>query len=116
MGKPLLGEAQVLLGTGAVECASVALLLSLLMNALTFYLSFLALTALHFGWLTDVQVLAALNLGYILLLPFILFGGYAITLDSWAQAFHHGGFLNYGAAAWTAPLKAPPNGTSAGST
>ena len=64
------------------------------------YLSFLALTAHHFGWLTDEQVLAALNLGYILLLPFILFGGYAITLDSWAQAFRHGGFLNYGAAAW----------------
>jgi hypothetical protein len=64
------------------------------------YLSFLALTAHHFGWLTDEQVLAALNLGYILLLPFILFGGYAITLDSWAQAFRRGGFLNYGAAAW----------------
>ena len=64
------------------------------------YLSFLALTAHHFGWLTDDQVLAALNLGYLLLLPFLLFGGYAITLDSWAQAFRRGGFLNYGAAAW----------------
>ena len=64
------------------------------------YLSFLALTAHHFGWLTDEQVLAALNLGYLLLLPFILFGGYALTLDSWAQAFRRGGVLNYGAAAW----------------
>jgi hypothetical protein len=64
------------------------------------YLSFLALTAHHFGWLTDDQVLAALNLGYLLLLPFILFGGYAITLDSWAQAFRRGGILNYGMAAW----------------
>jgi hypothetical protein len=64
------------------------------------YLSFLALTAHYFHWLTDEQVLAALNLGYILLLPFILFGGYAITLDSWAHAFRRGGFLNYGAAAW----------------
>ena len=64
------------------------------------YLSFLALTAHHFGWLTDEQVLAALHLGYVLLLPFVLFGGYAITLDSWAQAFRRGGFLSYGAAAW----------------
>jgi hypothetical protein len=64
------------------------------------YLSFLALTAHHFGWLTDDQVRAALDLGYVLLLPFVLFGGYAITLDSWAQAFRRGGFLSYGAAAW----------------
>ncbi len=62
------------------------------------YLSFL--TAHHFGWLSDDQVVAALNLGYLLLLPFILFGGYALTLDSWAQAFRRGGLLNYGAAAW----------------
>jgi hypothetical protein len=64
------------------------------------YLSFLALTAHHFGWLTDQQVEAALNLGYVLLVPFILFSGYAITLDSWAQAFRRGGILNYGMAAW----------------
>ena len=64
------------------------------------YLSFLTLTAHHLQWLTEEQVLAALNLGYVLLLPFILFGGYAITLDSWAQAFRRGGLLNYGMAAW----------------
>ena len=64
------------------------------------YLSFLALTAHRFQWLTDDQVQAALDLGYVLLLPFVLFGGYAITLDSWAQAFRRGGILNYGAAAW----------------
>ena len=64
------------------------------------YLSFLALTAHHFQWLSDEQVAAALNLGYLLLLPFILFGGYALTLDSWAQAFRRGGLLSYGAAAW----------------
>jgi hypothetical protein len=64
------------------------------------YLSFLALTAHHFQWLSDEQVLATLNLGYLLLLPFILFGGYALTLDSWARAFRGGGILNYGAAAW----------------
>jgi hypothetical protein len=64
------------------------------------YLSFLALTAFYFQWITEEQVRASFNLGYILLLPFILFGGYAITLDSWAQAYRRGGFLNYGAAAW----------------
>jgi hypothetical protein len=64
------------------------------------YLSFLALTAHHFQWLTEEQVAAALNLGYLLLLPFMLFGGYAITFDSWAQALRRGGFRNYGMAAW----------------
>jgi hypothetical protein len=64
------------------------------------YLSFLALTAHHFEWINDRQVMAALNLGYVLMIPFILFAGYAITLDSWVQAFRRGGFLNYGTAAW----------------
>jgi hypothetical protein len=64
------------------------------------YLSFLALTASYFDWISEQQMKAALNLGYVLLLPFILFAGYAITLDSWAQAYRRGGFLNYGAAAW----------------
>jgi hypothetical protein len=64
------------------------------------YLSFLALTAHHFKWLTDEEVMVALNLGYVLLVPFMLFAGYAITLDSWARAFRQGGFLNYGMAAW----------------
>lgn len=64
------------------------------------YLIFLALTAHRFQWLADDQVQVALDLGYVLLLPFVLFGGYAITLDSWAQAFRRGGFLNYGTAAW----------------
>jgi hypothetical protein len=64
------------------------------------YLSFLVLTAGYFGYLTEEQTMACLNLGYILLMPFILFAGYAITLDSWGQAYRQGGFLNYGAAAW----------------
>jgi hypothetical protein len=64
------------------------------------YLTFLALTAHHFQWLSEDQLMAVLNLGYVLLVPFILFSGYAITLDSWGQAYRRGGFLNYGAAAW----------------
>jgi hypothetical protein len=64
------------------------------------YLTFLALTAHHFKYLSEDQLMAVLNLGYVLLVPFILFSGYAITLDSWGQAYRRGGFLNYGAAAW----------------
>jgi hypothetical protein len=64
------------------------------------YLTFLALTAHYFQWITNEQMMAMLNLGYVLLVPFILFSGYAITLDSWAQAYRRGGFLNYGTAAW----------------
>jgi hypothetical protein len=64
------------------------------------YLSFLALTAHYFGWVTEQQAMASLNLGYVLLIPFLLFAGYAITLDSWVRAYRRGGFLNYGAAAW----------------
>jgi hypothetical protein len=74
-----------------------------IMSALGFtwcYLSFLVPTANYFQWITEEQAMVALNLGYILLLPFLLFAGYAITLDSWAQAYRHGGFLRYGAAAW----------------
>ncbi len=64
------------------------------------YLSFLALTAHYFEWISEQQVMAALNLGYVLLIPFMLFSGYAITLDSWVQAYRRGGLLNYGSAAW----------------
>jgi hypothetical protein len=64
------------------------------------YLSFLVLTAHYFHWLSEEQTKACLELGYVLLIPFILFAGYAITLDSWVQAYRRGGFLNYGAAAW----------------
>src|SRR5689334_11964333 len=34
------------------------------------YLSFLVLTANYFQWITEEQAMVALNLGYILLLPF----------------------------------------------
>jgi hypothetical protein len=64
------------------------------------YLSFLALTAYYFEWITEAQARVALNLGYLLLLPFMLFAGYAVTLDSWVQAYRHGGLLRYGLAAW----------------
>jgi hypothetical protein len=64
------------------------------------YLSFLVLTAHYFEWVTEQQAMLCLNLGYVLLVPFVLFAGYAITLDSWVQAYRRGGLLNYGMAAW----------------
>ena len=51
------------------------------------YLSFLTSRPIISKWITDDQTTVALDLGYILLLPFMLFAGYAITLDSWVQAY-----------------------------
>jgi hypothetical protein len=46
------------------------------------------------------QVQIALELGYILIVPGILFSGLMITIDSWAHAYRNGGVLNYGVAAY----------------
>jgi hypothetical protein len=62
------------------------------------YLILLALTGYHFEWITQRQLVVALNLGYVLLIPGILLSGLMITLDSWGRAFRQGGFLNYGVA------------------
>lgn len=64
------------------------------------YLIFEALTAYHFGFIDAFYMGITLQLGYIILVPVILFAGYAITLDSWARAFRQGGVLNYGVAAY----------------
>ena len=42
----------------------------------------------------------ALELGYVLIVPLILFSGLMITVDSWARAYREGGVLNYGIGAW----------------
>jgi hypothetical protein len=62
------------------------------------YLLLVALGAYHLGAIDGEQMVVALNLGYILLIPGILLSGLVITLDSWARAFRQGGFLNYGVA------------------
>jgi hypothetical protein len=62
------------------------------------YLILLGLGAAHFEFISQDQLLVALNLGYILLIPGILLSGLVIMLDSWARAFRQGGFLNYGVA------------------
>lgn len=48
---------------------------------------------MHYGML-------ALKLGYVLIIPGILFSGLMITIDSWARAFREGGVLNYGVATY----------------
>lgn len=52
------------------------------------------------GLLNASAVTFMLSLGYVILVPVILFAGYAITFDSWARAIREGGILNYGVAAY----------------
>jgi hypothetical protein len=54
----------------------------------------------YMGFLDDHWMKVMLELTYIILVPIILFGGYAVMLDSWSRAFREGGLLNYGAAAY----------------
>ena len=72
------------------------------------YLSFLVLTASYFQWVTEQQALLCLDLGYVLLVPFVLFAGYAIAPDSWVRPYRQGGFLNYGVAAWNTYAASAP--------
>jgi hypothetical protein len=64
------------------------------------YLILLVLGGHAMGWLDDEATAVAFQLGYLLLIPGILFSGLMIMLDSWRRAFRNGGFLNYGVAAW----------------
>jgi len=52
------------------------------------------------GVLPEEYVKYALELGYVIIIPGILFSGLMITVDSWARAYRNGGVLNYGVAAW----------------
>lgn len=52
------------------------------------------------GLLSVSAVTFMLSLGYVILVPVILFASYAITFDSWARAIREGGILNYGVAAY----------------
>src|ERR1700738_4453697 len=47
------------------------------------YLILLVLSAYYFEWLHKDALMAALNLGYILIIPGVLFSGLMITVDSW---------------------------------
>jgi hypothetical protein len=64
------------------------------------YLLLLALVAYWAEWLTTDQVGAMINLGYVLLIPGILFSGLMITVDSWAQAYRRRTLGSFGTAAY----------------
>src|SRR5947209_5600291 len=48
------------------------------------YLLLLAFVAYKAEWLEDYQIEAMITLGWVLLIPGILFSGLMITVDSWA--------------------------------
>jgi hypothetical protein len=64
------------------------------------YLSLLAFGAYSFQVLTAGQAMVAMEIGYVIIIPGILFSGMMITIDSWARAYREGGVLNYGVAAY----------------
>jgi hypothetical protein len=64
------------------------------------YLIALVFIAHHLKWIGDDQLVLALNIGYILLMPGILFSGLMITLDSWARAYRTRSIADMGIAAW----------------
>jgi hypothetical protein len=64
------------------------------------YLTLLALTGYYFQFLTLADVGLALQLGYVIIIPGIIFSGLMITVNSWAVAYRRGGILNYGVAAY----------------
>jgi hypothetical protein len=64
------------------------------------YLIFVALTAHHFDWIDAHQMGICLQAGYVVLVPLILFAGYAITLESWVEAWRRRDLLSMGVAGW----------------
>jgi hypothetical protein len=64
------------------------------------YLIALILGAVHFNFLDAHWGTVGLELGYLIIIPGVLFSGLMITVDSWAQAYRNGGILNYGVAAY----------------
>src|SRR5262249_52929359 len=63
-------------------------------------LIFLSLGAYWFSWITPEQTQVALKLGYILIIPGMLFSGLMIALDSWARAFRTKRIADFGIAAY----------------
>ncbi len=64
------------------------------------YLLLLAFVAYQAEWLTDYQIEMMITLGYVLLIPGILFSGLMITVDSWARAYRERTLMNIGTAAY----------------
>jgi hypothetical protein len=66
------------------------------------YMLLLALIAFWVDWLTTRQIEAMISLGYVLLIPGILFSGLMISIDSWAQAYRRRTVASFGTAAYNA--------------
>jgi hypothetical protein len=64
------------------------------------YLLLLAFIAYQAEWLPPDAIEAMLNLGYVVLIPGILFSGLMITVDSWARAYRERTLANIGTAAY----------------
>jgi hypothetical protein len=74
-----------------------------IMSAIGFtwcYLLVLAFVAYQTEWLTADQIEAMITLGWVLLIPGILFSGLMITVDSWAQAYRQRTLASIGTAAY----------------
>jgi hypothetical protein len=64
------------------------------------YLILLAIAAWFTGWLNEQQIDIALQLGYLLIIPGVLFSGLMITVDSWAAAYRRRTLGSFGTAAY----------------
>ena len=64
------------------------------------YLTLMAFVAYGVGWFSQDDLALALNIGYLLLIPGIIFSGLMITLDSWAQAYRNRTVGTIGIGAW----------------
>jgi hypothetical protein len=64
------------------------------------YLLLLALGAYWMEFLSTGQVEAMISLGYVVLIPGILFAGLMITVDSWARAYRERTLGSFGTAAY----------------
>lgn len=74
-----------------------------IMSAAGFTWSYLVIIGLGLGYfhVLDLEQLQYLfDVGYVTLIPFVLFAGYAITFDSWRIAFHERSLGGYGVAGW----------------
>lgn len=64
------------------------------------YLFLLAILANQLHYLNDKTLMVCLDLGYILIVPGMLFSGLMITVDSWARAYKERTLANFGTAAY----------------
>ena len=51
-------------------------------------------------YVTQSQLESFFSLGYVVLVPGLLLSGYALTFDSWREAFHERSYASMGVAGW----------------